>query len=104
MPRSEHDQLELEQPPVPPQIPRLDGIPIKPLPHPSELPPLQRSEPKEFELRPGDSGEDRPPQAPHSLAPLTEADRLAIASAEERLLQKELREAEELIASEPSVL
>ncbi len=98
------DLDQVEQPPVPPQIPRLDGIPIKPLPHQAELPPLQRSEPKEFELRPGDSGEDRPPQAPHSLAPLTEADRLAIANAEDRLLEKELREAEDLIASEPSVL
>jgi len=102
MPRSDLDQLE--QPPVPPQIPRLEGIAVKPLPHPSELPPLQRTEPKEFELRPGDSGEDRPMQAPHSLTPLTEADRKAIADADERLLQKELREAEELIASEPAVL
>ena len=101
MPRSDYD--EIETPPVPLQVPRLEGIPTKPLPQPSELPTLQRTEPKEFDFRPGDSGEDRPLQAPRGLAPLSEADRRALADTEERLLQKELREAEELIASEPSM-
>jgi putative membrane protein len=101
MPRSEID--EIDQAPAPPQVPRLEGAParIVPLPPP---PTLQRSEPKEFEPRPGDSGEDRPTQAPANLAPLSPADLRALADADELLLQKELREAEELIASEPSVL
>ena len=96
----------LDEIPVPPQVPRLDGAPvIKPLPvFPEAGLAKQRSEPKEYEPRPGDSGEDRPTQVPSSLAPLSEADMKALADADERLLQKELREAEELIASEPSVL
>ena len=99
MPRTEIDERE-DYSPVPPQVPRMEG----PSPKPAEPPHTQRSAPKEFELRPGDSGDDRPPQIPKELGPLSDADLKALAEAEERLLQKELREAEELIASEPSVL
>jgi uncharacterized membrane protein YcjF (UPF0283 family) len=94
--------------PVPPQAPRFDGAPPKPVPLPptfsDAVGPTQRPEPKEFDLRPGDAGEDRPPQVPANLAPLSDGDLKAIRAAEEQLLMRELREAEELIASEPSVL
>ncbi len=100
MPRPDLD--ELETPPVPPQVPRLEGTPIKPLPVFAD-PPAQRSAPKEFELRPGDSGEDRPPQIPQGLTALSQADHKALADAEELLLQKELREAEELLAGESAL-
>lgn len=103
MPRS--DLNELDELVVPPQMPRMDGAPKRvPIVAPAEEPPTQRLEPKEFDLRPGDSGEDRPTQLPHGLSELSDADLKAMAQAEELLLQKELREAEELIASEPSVL
>ncbi len=98
MPLTELD--ELNEAPVPPQIPRMAGGPAKSI---SNHVPVQRSEPKEFEPRPGDSGDDRPTQVPRQLQPLTDADLKALANAEERLLQQELREAEELIASEPSL-
>jgi putative membrane protein len=108
MPRPKFDERD-DLPAMPPQVPRLDGAPSKavhvPAPLPNVVPaPAQKPEPKEFELRPGDSGEDRPSQVPMALAPLSDADLKALAAEEERLLQRELREAEELIASEPSVL
>jgi len=106
MPRPDLDERD-DLAPVPPQVPRMDGVAAKafvPAASPSAPPPVQRPEPKEFDLRPGDSGEDRPVQTPLGLAPLSEADHKALAIEEERLLQRELREAEELIASEPSVL
>ena len=99
MPRIELEERE-EYSPVPPQVPRMETPP----PRPPEPPHAHHSEPKEFQLRPGDSGDDRPLQVPKDLAPLSDADLKALSQAEERLLQKELREAEELIASEPSVL
>ncbi|MCE9531309.1 MAG: DUF697 domain-containing protein [Planctomycetes bacterium] len=89
---------------MPPQVPRMEGAPKPLVPGRLETPPTQRAEAKEFELRPGDSGDDRPTQVPRDLTPLSENDLKAMAEAEERLLQRELREAEELIASEPSVL
>jgi putative membrane protein len=106
MPRPDLD--DFADLPVPPQVPRIDG-PSRPVTVPSPSPaadvgPVQRPEPKEFDLRPGDSGEDRPEQVPPGLAPLSDADLKAIQAAEEQLLMRELREAEELIASEPSVL
>ena len=103
MPRP--DVNDLDDLVVPPQAPRIDGAPKRVVVSvTAEVEePTQRSEPKEFDLRPGDSGEDRPPQLPHGLADLSEADLKAMAKAEELLLQKELREAEELLASEPSV-
>ena len=104
MPRPELDELE-DFSAMPPQIPRLEGA----LPRATYVPlpeagPFQKSQPKEFEPRPGDTGEDRPSQVPYGLSPLSDADRSALEAAEEKLLQRELREAEELIASEPSVL
>ena len=98
MPSAELD--ELDQFPVPPQVPRIDGAPIRAMPKAPM--PAQRTEVREFEPRPGDSGEDRPLQVPRQLQALSEADIKALADAEERLLQKELREAEELLACEPS--
>jgi uncharacterized membrane protein YcjF (UPF0283 family) len=64
---------------------------------------LQPPEPKEFELRPGDSGEDRPTQIPQQLTPLSDADLKAIETVEETALLREMREAEELLASEPGL-
>lgn len=95
---------------MPPQVPRLEGnVPKPPLLAGSsttsvEHLPSHKPIPKEFDLRPGDSGEDRPFQIPQSLAPLSDADQIALKAAEEHLLMRELREAEELVASEPSVL
>lgn len=90
---------------LPPQIPRMEGgVPKSngvPLP---DVGSFQKPQPKEFEARPGDSGEDRPSQVPFGLSPLNTADMKALEAAEETLLRRELREAEELIASEPSVL
>src|SRR4051812_1919434 len=102
MPRNDLD--ELDAPPIPPQIPRMEGVKQRIVPLTPSDPPTQRVEPKEFDLRPGDSGEDRPTQVPRDLAPLSETDLKALAAEEERLLQKELREAEELIASDPSAV
>jgi putative membrane protein len=104
MPRA--DLPEMDELVVPPQTPRIDGAPKRvsvSVALEAEVP-TQRSEPREFDLRPGDPGEDRPPQLPKDLADLSEADLKAMAKAEELLLQKELREAEELISSDPSVL
>jgi len=109
MPRPNLDERD-DLPPVPPQVPRMDGSSTKTAYIPPAFPGaeaavlLQRSSPKEIELRPGDSGEDRPSQIPANLTPLNESDLKALDAAEERLLSRELREAEELIASEPSVL
>jgi len=100
MPRPEID--DIDDIPVPLQAPRLEGARPRPVPLPE--PPFQPFEVKEKELRPGDGGDDRPAQIPRELAPLTEADRKAQVDAEELLLQKELRELEELIASEPAVM
>ena len=100
---SRPDLDEVEAPPVPPQVPRMDGA-AKPVAAFTDAHTAQRSEPHETELRPGDSGEDRPLQVPRDLQALSEADLRALAAAEERVLLKELREAEELIASDPSVL
>ncbi len=105
MPRP--DVSELDDLVVPPQTPRIDGTAKRvavAVTVEEETISVQRSEPKEFDLRPGDSGEDRPPQLPHGLTDLSEADLKAMAQAEELLLQKEIRAAEELITSEPSVL
>jgi len=98
---SRTDVDEVEAPPVPPQIPRMDAAPRsspsmpEPAPWPGE---------REYEMRPGDTGEDRPPQVPRGLQPLSEADLRALAAEEELLLRRELREAEELINSDPSVM
>lgn len=103
MPRP--DLSDIDDLVVPPQSPRLEGAPRRsPVVAPIDEPTVQRPEPREFDPRPGDSGEDRPDQLPKELADLSDADLRAMAQAEELLLQKELRQAEEMIASEPSVL
>lgn len=111
MPTTHLDERD-DVPPVPPQIPRIEGITPPPLMPPQSSstsspgvePVTQRSEPKEFDQRPGDPGEDRPPQIPQQLTPLSEADLQAIRVAEETALLREMREAEELTSSEPSLL
>ena len=103
MPVREVDEQE-DFSPMPPQIPRISSTP--PVLGSRALTPearVQPPEPKEFELRPGDSGEDRPTQIPQQLEPLTDADLKAIQAAEETALLREMREAEELLASEPSL-
>lgn len=53
-------------------------------------------------LRPGDAGLGRPAQVPREIAVLTDADRRKLRDAEETQLQRDLAEAEELLASDPA--
>jgi hypothetical protein len=70
----------------------------------SALPPLPPPPEPEPELRPGETDLGRPPQTARDLAPLTDADRKAIAADEQAKAARELAEAEELLASDPAVL
>ena len=99
MPQSELH--EFDDPLLPPQVPRHDGYTQA-----GHKPPgLEISPPtqivQELEIRPGDLGEDKPIQIPADRSPLTSEDHQAIGAEEQRLLLRELREAEELIASNP---
>jgi putative membrane protein len=78
------------------------GLPV-PGTAPPEPPPPPAPVAEEADLRPGETGLGRPPQTPALIAPLTDQDRAALQAEADRQAALELAEAEELLASRPTL-
>lgn len=72
------------------------AVPVAPIPDDAPDPSL--------ELRAGETELGRPPQIPAGLAPLSDADRERLRKAEIEQAEKDLAEAESILAAEPGVL
>ena len=70
------------------------------LPPPVAPPPPPADEPV---IRPGETDLGRPDQIPNHVSPLTDADRDRLRRSEEEQALRDLSEAEEVTASDPSV-
>src|SRR5262245_20106358 len=83
-------------------LPRPGGQPavLPRRPRPGDEPPGSHGP----ELRSGDTDLGRPPQVPATAAPLTDDDRRRLREADEQQALRDLAEAEEMVASDPSVM
>src|SRR5262245_36514757 len=86
----------------------LDDAPRIGLPVPGAAPPPPPPAPEPppadaADLRPGATGLGRPPQTPAALAPLTDQDRAALQAEADRQAALDIAEAEELLASRPTL-